>query len=155
MHHIAQHIAEPKRLRRIEVITGSGRRRRWSPAEKARIVAESFAPGAVVADVARRNELSAQHLTLWRRQAREGLLALPADAPAFTPVVVDQDRSGARVCKTYERSAPEALIEMEANGVVVRMREAAPAPAIEAVLHALRAPACAKPELRFGEGRPA
>lgn len=141
MHHIAQHNAEPKRLRRIEVITGTGRRRRWSLAEKARIVAESFAPGAVVADVARRHELSAQHLTLWRRQAREGLLALPADEPAFTPVVVDQNRFDVRARKADAHSGREALIEMEAHGVVVRMREAAPAGVIDAVVHALRAPA--------------
>jgi len=141
LQHIAQHIAEPKRLAQIEVITGPGRRRRWSLSEKARIVAESFAPGAVVADVSRRHGLNAQHLTLWRRQARKGLLLLPADAPAFASVVVDPNRSEACASKAEVRSGREALIEIEAGGVVVRMREAAPAAAIAAVLQALRAPA--------------
>ena len=42
-------------FRRIEVITGAGGRRRWDPADKARIVAETLAPGTVVSVVARRH----------------------------------------------------------------------------------------------------
>jgi transposase-like protein len=61
----------------VQVIP-SGRRRRWSDAQKARIVAESFVPGAVVAEVARRYEIKPQHLTTWRAAARRGLLVLPA-----------------------------------------------------------------------------
>jgi transposase len=44
-------------FRRIEVLTGVPRRRRWSAAEKAAIVAESLAPGAVVSTVALRRGL--------------------------------------------------------------------------------------------------
>ena len=33
-------------FRRVEVLTGPGRRRRWSADEKARIVAETLAPGS-------------------------------------------------------------------------------------------------------------
>jgi len=73
----------PKPIRRIEVITaGIGRRRRWGEDEKARIVAESFAPGAVVAEVARRHDTRAQQVHGWRRDAREGRLALPAEQRA-------------------------------------------------------------------------
>ncbi len=63
--------------RRIELITGSERRRRWSDTDKARIVVESFAPGANVSEVARRNGLSPQQLFAWRREAR--LLFLDVD----------------------------------------------------------------------------
>jgi hypothetical protein len=38
-------------FRRIEILTGPGRRRRWSPEEKGRIVAETLEPGAQVAAV--------------------------------------------------------------------------------------------------------
>jgi hypothetical protein len=41
-------------FRRVEVLTGTPRRRRWSAAEKAAIVAESFAPGAIASTVALR-----------------------------------------------------------------------------------------------------
>jgi transposase len=44
--------------RRIEVITGQRRRRRWTAQEKARIVAESFEEGANISEVARRLALS-------------------------------------------------------------------------------------------------
>ncbi len=41
--------------RRVEVITGRRRRQHWTADEKARIVAESFQPGANISEVARRN----------------------------------------------------------------------------------------------------
>ena len=49
-------------VRRIELITGTGLRQRWSDDDKARIVVESFTPGANVSEVARRNGLSPQQL---------------------------------------------------------------------------------------------
>lgn len=51
-----------------------GCRRRWSGEAKGRIVAESYAPGAVVSEVARRHDMSPQHLFGWRKAARAGLL---------------------------------------------------------------------------------
>jgi transposase len=70
-------------VRRIELITGTGRRRRWSSDDKARIVEESLKPGANVSEVARRNGLSPQQLFAWRRAAhalfQEGADAMPAD----------------------------------------------------------------------------
>ena len=72
----------------IQVIP-SGRRRRWSDAQKAQIVAESFVPGAVIAEVARRYEMTPQHLTSWRTLAKRGLLVPPAcNEPEFARVVV-------------------------------------------------------------------
>ena len=58
-------------FRRIELITGTGRRRHWSSDEKSRILLESLQPGANVSDVARRNGLSPQQLFGWRREVRE------------------------------------------------------------------------------------
>src|SRR5258705_12122802 len=60
-------------LGRVEVRTGVGRRRRWTEEQKGRIVAESYRAGAVVSEVARRYEISPQHLFGWRKAARAGL----------------------------------------------------------------------------------
>ena len=57
-------------IRRIELITGTGRRRSWSVDDKARILAASMRPGANVSEVARRHGLSPQQLFGWRREAR-------------------------------------------------------------------------------------
>jgi transposase len=65
-------------FRRIELITGTGRRRHWSSDNKARILLESLQPGANVSDVARRNGLSPQQLFGWRREVRD---AEPAASP--------------------------------------------------------------------------
>ena len=71
---------KPDTFQRVEVITGIGRRRRFSQATKARIVRESRAPGAVISEVARRHGLTPQQLFGWRRQLRQ---AMSAAAPAF------------------------------------------------------------------------
>ena len=71
---------------RLEVLKGPTGRRRWPDEVKARIVAEAFARGARVADVARRHGLRSQHLSTWRRSARQGKLVPPADdGPAAVP----------------------------------------------------------------------
>src|SRR4051794_31645754 len=62
--------AEP--VRRLEVFTGAGQRRRWTASEKAQMVAETFADGASVSAVARRYALRPQQLFAWRRQALRG-----------------------------------------------------------------------------------
>jgi transposase len=87
--------------------------RRWPVEVKARIVAESLQPGARVVDVARKYDLAPQHLSEWRRQARQGKLALPADllellrgplqperqvTPAFVPLMVLPDAEPEMEC---------------------------------------------------------
>ena len=59
-------------FRRVEVLTGPGRRRRWSADEKARIVAETLAPGARVSEVARWWQICSQQVFGWRRAMRQG-----------------------------------------------------------------------------------
>ena len=56
----------------VTVLSGPERRRRWTTAEKVRIVQESLAPGASVVEVARRHDVHRNLLTVWRRQARTG-----------------------------------------------------------------------------------
>ena len=55
----------------IEVITSVQRRRRWSPAEKERIVAAAIEPGAVASEVARAAGIHTSQLFRWRQQLCE------------------------------------------------------------------------------------
>ena len=75
-------------FRRVEVITGVGRRRRWTDEEKAWIVAESLDPATTTSAVARRYGLHPSQLFVWRQR-----LAAPAarEVPEFVPVVVAED----------------------------------------------------------------
>ncbi|MGC2825595.1 MAG: transposase [Pseudolabrys sp.] len=102
---------------RVDIRVGVGRRRRWSVEAKGRIVAESYAPGAVVSEVARRHDISPQHLFGWRKAARAGVLTLPADeVPMFVPVVRATDGSGVAATAGTGSGA----ITIEIAGVVVR-----------------------------------
>jgi len=71
----------------MEVFTGAGRRRSWSAAEKAAIIAESYGAGETVCSVARRHGLTPQQLFTWRRLARQAALS---PATMFVPAVVDR-----------------------------------------------------------------
>src|SRR4051795_6629727 len=73
-------------MARVEVITGIERRRRWSEEQKRAIVAESFAPGAVVSEVARRADVSPGQIYRWRQELRAAagfaqVLIVPAENP--------------------------------------------------------------------------
>ena len=67
---------------RIEVITGTPRRRRWTTEQKLRIIEESFAPDETVSSVARRNGVAPNLLFRWRRLLNEGgVAAVGSDEP--------------------------------------------------------------------------
>ncbi|MBR9972117.1 IS66-like element accessory protein TnpA [Magnetospirillum sulfuroxidans] len=76
--------AKGEAMGQVHVLTGPVRRRIWLPEEKAALVGAAFAPGAVVADVARRADVNASLLYRWRRELRVG-------SAAFTEVVVAPD----------------------------------------------------------------
>jgi len=57
---------------RIEVITGTPRRRRWTAEQKIRIIEESYELGETVSAVARRHGVAANLVFRWRRLMSEG-----------------------------------------------------------------------------------
>ena len=129
--------------RRVEMLTGPGRRRRWSPEDKARVVAESLAPGARPSEVARRWQICSQQVLTWRREARAGLLVLPGEAgtaipadPGFVPI-----RAEPALPPVAPAPAPvlSPAIEVEVAGAVVRVPPGMDAALLASVLRAVRA----------------
>jgi transposase len=121
-------------VRRRAEVTSVVRRRHWSDEAKGRIVAEAIAPGAVIADVARRHDLAPQQLSNWIRAAKDGRFALPADAmPSFVPVVVEP----AQANKVAHERRPVG-IEIVIGAIKVRVPGGAHPRDIEAVLRAVR-----------------
>jgi transposase len=117
-------------MARIEVITGPERRRRWSEEQKRAIVAASFAPGAVVCEVARRAEVSPGQIYRWRQELRAAAscFAQVLVAPAASPVSAAADEVG----------CAEPAIEVEFAGKArVRIPGSIPAELAAAVIKAL------------------
>ena len=118
---------------RMTLITGGERRRRWSEEDRARILAAIAEPGAVIAEVARREEICTSLVYKWRREARNGA---NATTPGFARVVVE-------ALPRAPVAAPAS--EPEPSAIVVEMKEAririggnASAAVIAAILKALR-----------------
>jgi transposase len=136
---------EATEVRRLEVITGTGRRRQFSEDFKSEVVAETLVAGAVVSEVARRRGLTPQQVFTWRRQAR----TLPAPgaestAPRFVPAVIEPKASAGVAPVRRRKQAHDAdrisgLIEVEAAGITVRIGRGADAKTIAAVLRLLKA----------------
>jgi transposase len=143
-----EHNASREPVRRLEVFTGAGRRRSWSDEDKARIVAESVLGSESVCAVARRHGLSPPQLFGWRRQARQS--ATPGTdpvSPLFVPAIVTtplparrvHDRGGKLRARDTDLGA--GMIEVEIDGVTVRVGRGAETKTIAAVLRALKASA--------------
>ena len=140
-----------KGARRFEVFTSAGKRRDWSDAEKAAIVAECWPGGERVTAVARRHAVDPSQIYGWRkeliRRCEDHGLAVPValeqQDPAFVPAMIvpdvtpepapDAGRSHGR------RRAKPAPIELEIGGALVRIGRGADADTIKTVITALRA----------------
>jgi len=131
---------KPEPVRRLEVFTGSGRRRAWTAEQKARIVAESYESGETVSAVARRHGLTPQQLFGWRRAA-ERLAEDGADesGSAFAPVIVEAARPCAEVPIAPARFSGSPMIEIVIGPAIVRIPPGSDAATLTAVLRAVRA----------------
>jgi len=82
---------------------------------KGRIVAESFEPGARVVDVVRRHGMGAQHLSTWRRLAREGKIVVPVDEPMFARLeIAPQDEVATGLPLS-------GFVEIDTAGIIIRL----------------------------------
>jgi transposase len=118
-------------FRRLEVITGIGRRRRWTDEEKARIVAESLDPATTASAVARRHGLHVSQLFTWRQQLQRRASSVETSGtPGFVPVLLAEDSA----------VSAEAVGRMEIalGPAVVRVGADVDAAALRRVLEAVR-----------------
>jgi transposase len=133
-----------KPVHRLEVFTGAGRRRTWSDEDKARIVAEIVASGESVSAVARRHGLSPQQLFGWRRELQASQAAFSdGEELQFIPAVLDVAPSSTSVRRQRNKprrqvEAGPGMIEVEIDGVTVRIGCGADAKTVTAVLRALK-----------------
>jgi transposase len=136
--------------RRIEVITGQRRRRRWTAQEKARIVAESFEEGANISEVARRNGVVRGLLTVWRHKVAA---AAGVSAPGFVPVRIvseggaatagEPGRVAAANTRLPEMASPPSgqlrgMIEIEVSGARIWVEPGVDPTTLTTVLSVLR-----------------
>ena len=119
---------------RTEVLSGPERRRRWTFEQKARIVAESLAPGAVASEVARRHGVHRNQLYGWRREVREAAVAPLSE---FVPVMVAVEPIAIEAPE--RRSAEVSGIELRIGDAEMRIGRDVDPEAITAAIRALKA----------------
>jgi transposase len=125
-------------FRRIEVLTGPGRRRRWSAEEKSQIIAETLEPGANVSEVARRWQICPQQVFGWRRDARDEAAQVRATVATsrqdFVPIIAQSLPS-----VSAPAAAPSAgIIEIRIADAVVRASASTDPALLTVVLRAVR-----------------
>ena len=103
-------LTDSRQFSRLEVVD-TGRRRRWTVAEKLRIVEESFSGPRLASSTARRHGLSPTLLFAWRKAFREGRLGGVAPA-AFVPAIIVPEAAAA----TTAMVASGRMEVMSANG---------------------------------------
>ncbi len=121
---------------RVEVITGLRRRRDWSDAEKARILAESADPEVNISEVARRNGVSRGLFNVWRRKARLATI----EGPWFVQIRLDggaEARPDA-IDQPGVLAGPAERIEVMIAGATVRVPVGVDAATLERMLAAVR-----------------
>ncbi len=140
-----------KGAQRFEVFTGAGNRRDWPTQLKASIVAECAAGIESVRAVARRHGLDPSQIYAWRKDLRQQFddrvltsrvltsSAASIQTPAFVPAVIEPAPARVPSHNRARRRSPSSAVELEINGVAVKISRGADAGVIGAVIEALRA----------------
>ena len=116
---------------RLEILSGVVRRRRWSRADKERLVGETLEPGVTVTEVARRHDLDRALLYRWRQELG---VVRTSDPAGFLPVEVAASAIGA----APEAGASPGRMEIALpDGVRIRVDRSVDADALLRVLCAL------------------
>ena len=107
----------------VTVLSGPERRRRWTSAQKLRIVEESLEAGASAAVVARRHDVHPNLIHAWRRQVRTGALSgVPENVSRFVAVSVATASDAPTVSARSADFGPAIEVVLR-NGRVLRVPE--------------------------------
>ena len=122
---IANDASTKARCLRVEIFTGTGRRRTWLHEEKVRIVAEIASSGDSVCAIARRHGLSPQQLFGWRRQLRDAVADTAEIEVEGLEFVAGGCGCGIRLrfasgCGRQSKRGITGAIEVEIDGVTIR-----------------------------------
>lgn len=117
-----------------ELVYASLGRRRWPDEFKGRLVAQSFLPGVSVREIAERVGVRPNHLSHWRRLAREGKLVLPdLEGAQFVPVAIEEAApvpalpGASSVPDVQDALAETSAVELVKGDVTIRLGGGAPA----------------------------
>jgi transposase len=117
-------------FRRVEVLSGTPRRRRWSADEKAAVVAASLAPGAVARQVALRHGVHPNQLYAWRRELAP-VDGCGGQGVGFVPVAVTRPAIGTR-------PVTGTVVEIALGDAIVRVAPGTEMGFLSAVLRAVK-----------------
>ena len=107
----------------VSVLAGPERRRRWTSAEKLRIVNDCETSGLSVAEFARQRDIHANLIHVWRRQARMGGLSGASPGQVrFAPVTVMAGADSKAAIPSGAKEAPVIEVVLR-NGRVLRLCE--------------------------------
>jgi transposase len=110
-----------------DVATAGSERRRWTTAQKLKVVGESLAPHASVMEVARRHGLNPNLIYRWRHQAKTGALSRTSDAQSRFALVAVAAGGGARASMRDDRDDGGVIEVVLRNGRILRLpKDAAP-----------------------------
>jgi transposase len=137
-------------VQRFEVFTGAGKRRDWDPQVKASIVAESYSGMGSVSAIARRHGMLPSQLFTWRRELRKQLeaqalppMSLLDEPPCFVPAIVEPAAGSAAISaprkRRRQRRSTTTMVELEMDGIAVKIAAGADKSLIWAVIEALKA----------------
>ena len=135
---------------RMEIFTGAGKRRDGLPEGNVSIGAESYSGQDSISAVARRYALCPSQLFTWLQELRKEMkargLVLPATsaaAPLFVPAVVEpfapSDVGPVGRRPRRRRRSSHGAVELEIDGVTVKIARGADKGLIAAVIEALKA----------------
>ena len=126
-------------MTQMTIMTGEDRRRKWPRAERERILAAAFAPGAVVTKVARQFDVASSLIYTWRRQAAGIATVKPV---GFSPaVLIEQAKNPAPEVPPLSGPVPAEPVAITVEfsaGVRVTIDATAPTALVTATLLALQ-----------------